>query len=259
MNLCADLLIFRQPMAHVTAMSGTECKIANVIIPFFFLCHPPPFHSFLGCCRNMYSYCFKLKFATPFMPDFEYQFLDSVRRSILRISPLFFQKNQVFGFILLKHQQSRFWLQMDTVAAGWHQGFLCPKQPNSMATSHCSWSRPRRMSGGTPAPTGLLWSVLKRQSCCRQCQGTAPSALCSTCQKHCGCAGASWAQLEEEHCEAEQRKMLLLLHYSLCLSLFQASLPVSPPGTELCHHQTLLNYTMISLQIARAVTPSLIT
>lgn len=146
MNLCADLLIFRQPMAHVTAMSGTECKIANVIIPFFFLCHPPPFHSFLGCCRNMYSYCFKLKFATPFMPDFEYQFLDSVRRSILRISPLFFQKNQVFGFILLKHQQSRFWLQMDTVAAGWHQGFLCPKQPNSMATSHCSWSRPRRMS-----------------------------------------------------------------------------------------------------------------
>lgn len=41
-------------------------------------------------------------------------------------------------------------------------------------------------------------------------------------------------------CKAEQRKMLLLLHYSLCFSLFQASLPVSPPGTELCHRQTLL-------------------
>lgn len=35
LNLCADLLIFRQPVAHDTAVSGTECKIANVIIPCF--------------------------------------------------------------------------------------------------------------------------------------------------------------------------------------------------------------------------------
>lgn len=78
---------------------------------------------------------------------------------------------------------------------------LCPKllQPNSMAASCCSWSRTRRMSGATPAPTDHLWSILKRQSCCRQRQGTAPWALCSTCQKHCGSNGSSWAQLQEEH------------------------------------------------------------
>lgn len=73
------------------------------------------------------------------MLNFKYNFLDSV--SISRLSPLFFQNSQVFGSILLQLQQS--WLQMDTVAAGWHRGSLCPKllQPNSMKASCCSWSR----------------------------------------------------------------------------------------------------------------------
>lgn len=67
--------------AHGTcySFSGTECKIANVVIPFFFLCHSPPSHSFLGCCRNMDSYCLKLKNVTPFMPNVKYKFLDSVQ------------------------------------------------------------------------------------------------------------------------------------------------------------------------------------
>lgn len=110
----------------------------SVVVLFLTL---SPSHSFLGCSRNMYSYCLKPKIASPLMLNFKYKFLDSIL--ISRLSPWFFQNSQVFGFILLQFQQSRFWLQMDTVAAGWHRGSLCPKllQPNSTAASCCCWSR----------------------------------------------------------------------------------------------------------------------
>lgn len=59
-NLCTDLLIFRQPVAHVTVVSGTECKIANVIIPFFFFSLlPPSFSQFLRMLQKHVFLLFK--------------------------------------------------------------------------------------------------------------------------------------------------------------------------------------------------------
>lgn len=61
-------------MAHVTAVSGTECKIATVIIPFFSRSLTP---HLLIVSQDVAETCI-LTVATPFMPDLKYKFLDSV-------------------------------------------------------------------------------------------------------------------------------------------------------------------------------------
>lgn len=179
------------------------------------------------------------------MPDFEYQFLDSVRRSISRILPLFFQKNQVFGFIPLQHQQSRFSLQMDTMAAGWHQGFRAFSA--QCCCSQTVWQPHTAL--GADLEGWVEEHLLQQVSYGASWRGKAAAGNIRA-QLHQLCAAPARsivAVLEPAEpswrrsiCKAEQRKMLLLLYYSLCFSLFQASLPVSPPGTELCHRQTLL-------------------
>lgn len=121
-----------------------------------------------------------------FIPDFKDQFLDSVRSCISRTPAMgfgfFFFKRIRFSVASLCNfsgADSDFkWPPWPPAGIGTFSAQSCCS-PNPMAYAHCSWSRPRRTSGGMLPPPGLQWSVLKRQSCCRQHQGSAPSALCS--------------------------------------------------------------------------------
>lgn len=99
------------------------------------------------------------------MQDFTYQSSYTVRSFILRIFFFFFLMNQGFHCIPCSSNGA------DSTPNG-HQltqrSFLC-LQLNLAAAACCSWSWTGRKGGGTP----------KRPSCCRQCQGSAQSALCS--------------------------------------------------------------------------------